>query len=93
MLHGKEHPLKFPTPEKIAGRRVYVDATRGRCAGCEGHVKTAVGKLPGILETRVSFEQGRAVVRFDEPQTTAAAISPAVDETGYRVTQSQMSQN
>lgn len=63
------------------------------CAGCEGHVKTAVGKLPGILETRVSYEQGRAVVRFDETQTSAAAISAAVDETGYRVTQSQTGQN
>ncbi|MBK8554987.1 MAG: mercuric transport protein MerTP [Lewinellaceae bacterium] len=72
---------------------VTLDIEGMTCASCEGHVKSAVDKLPGIIETNVSFEQGRAVVRFDETQTNTADINAAVYETGYRVTQSQLDQN
>lgn len=60
------------------------------CAGCEGHVLTAVNALPGILETNVSYDQGRAVVRFDKAKTSSAAITAAVDATGYRVAKSSL---
>jgi copper chaperone CopZ len=90
----------YPTAEKRAEiinptlvHTLTLDIEGMTCAGCEGHVKTAVSKLPGIIETSVSFEQKRAVVRFDETQTNAADINAAVDEAGYRVTQSQIDQN
>jgi len=72
---------------------VTLDIEGMTCASCEGHVKNAVGKLPGIIETNVSFEQGRAIVRFDNTRTNATDINAAVDETGYRVTQSRLNSN
>lgn len=58
------------------------------CSGCESHVQTALVALPGILETKVSYEKGQALVRFDPAKTSTAAITAAVDATGYHVSKS-----
>ncbi|MEZ0612359.1 mercuric transport protein MerTP [Fibrella sp. WM1] len=65
---------------------VYVTIKGMTCGGCEQHVKSEITKLKGIAATAISYPQGRAVVRFDPKQTSAAAIREAVSATGYQVT-------
>lgn len=55
------------------------------CTSCEEHVKHAVNKLPGILEVTANFEEGTAVVKFDESKTNQETIASAIDQTGYKV--------
>lgn len=55
------------------------------CTGCEEHVKSEIGKLPGISELEVSFEKGNALVTFDESKTDIEEVKSAVDKTGYKV--------
>jgi mercuric ion transport protein len=36
------------------------------CAGCEEHVNHEVNKLTGIIKTNVSYENGNAIIEFDQ---------------------------
>jgi copper chaperone CopZ len=54
------------------------------CSGCEHHVKTEINKLKGIVEVVVSYENGNAIVKFDNKQTTIEQIEKAINSTGYK---------
>lgn len=62
-----------------------IDITGMTCTGCEEHVKLEIGNLPGISKLEVSYEQGNAVVSFDESKTGIEEVKTAVDRTGYKV--------
>ncbi len=55
------------------------------CSGCEEHVKHAVNELPGILDVTANFEEGVAVVKFDESKINKETIIKTIDKTGYTV--------
>ena len=55
------------------------------CEACEEHVNHEVNKLPGIIESTVSYENRNAIVKFDVSKTTIKDITAAVDATGYKV--------
>ena len=56
------------------------------CAGCKEHVNHEVNKLSGILKSSVSYENGNAIVEFDNSKTSIAEIEKAINGTGYSVT-------
>ena len=56
------------------------------CAGCEEHVNHEVNKLSGILKSTASYENGNAIVEFDNSKTDIAEIKKAINSTGYTVT-------
>ncbi|WP_345243616.1 mercuric transport protein MerTP [Nibrella saemangeumensis] len=72
-------------PGKPAQQIAYVTIKGMTCEGCEHHVKSEVGKLKGVAETKVSYQQGNAVVKYDPKQTSTADIKKAVAATGYQV--------
>lgn len=57
------------------------------CAGCEGHVKSEVNKLNGIVSCKVSYEDGNTVVEFDNTRTNVQEVKTAIARTGYKVTE------
>ncbi|MDX1604263.1 MAG: cation transporter, partial [Salinimicrobium sediminis] len=56
------------------------------CTGCEGHVKSEVIKLNGIVSCKVSYEEGNTVVEFDSSRTNVEEVKTAIERTGYKVT-------
>jgi copper chaperone CopZ len=56
------------------------------CSGCEEHVNHEVNKLTGIIKTTVSYENGNAIIEFDQTQTNIDEIEKAIGNTGYSVT-------
>lgn len=56
------------------------------CSGCEEHVNHEVNKLTGIVKTTVSYENGNAIIEFDQTQTNIDEIEKAIRKTGYSVT-------
>jgi len=55
------------------------------CSGCEEHVNLEVNKLAGIIKTNVSYENGNAIIEFDQAQTDIETIQKAIEKTGYLV--------
>ncbi|GAA3744649.1 MULTISPECIES: mercuric transport protein MerTP [Flavobacterium] len=53
------------------------------CSGCEHHIKTEINKLEGIIEVLVSYEKGKAIVRFDNTKVSIEEIEKAINATGY----------
>jgi copper chaperone CopZ len=56
------------------------------CTGCEENIKHEVNKLTGIISSNVSYENGKAVVEFDNSKTNITEIEKAINSTGYSVT-------
>mgnify|MGYP001824958558 CR=1 FL=1 len=56
------------------------------CASCEAHVNHEVKKLNGIVNSKVSYENGNAIVEFDKTKTNETEIEKAINSTGYKVT-------
>ncbi|HLG40814.1 MAG TPA: mercuric transport protein MerTP [Chitinophagaceae bacterium] len=60
------------------------------CAGCEEHIKNAVAQIPGFIEVMADHTKGKASVKFDKTKTDIHKIITAIDETGYKVTSSEI---
>jgi len=60
------------------------------CSSCEHHVKTEISKLKGIVEVLVSYENGNAIVKFDNKQTSITEIEKAINSTGYKSLKSKI---
>lgn len=56
------------------------------CASCEEHVNHEVNKLNGIVISKVSYENGNAIIEFDTTKTNETEIEKAINSTGYKVT-------
>lgn len=56
------------------------------CSGCEEHVNHEVNKLNGIVNSKVSYELGNAIIEFDQTRTNDEEIEDAINSTGYKVT-------
>lgn len=56
------------------------------CASCEEHVNHEVNKLNGIVNSKVSYENGNAIIEFDKTKTNKTEIEKAINSTGYKVT-------
>jgi len=56
------------------------------CGSCEEHVKHEVNKLNGIVDTKVSYENGNAIIEFDKSKSNETEIEKAINATGYKVT-------
>lgn len=55
------------------------------CEACEAEVNHEVHKLPGIIESAVSYEKRNATIKFDISKTTIKDILAAISATGYKV--------
>lgn len=56
------------------------------CASCAEHVNHEVNKLTGIISSNSSYENGNAIVEFDNSKTNISEIEKTINSTGYSVT-------
>jgi len=56
------------------------------CESCELHITEALNKEKGILSSKVSFQNGNAIVQFDKSKTDKIKIEQTINSTGYKVT-------
>lgn len=56
------------------------------CASCEEIVNHEVNKLSGIVNSEASYENGNAIIKFDQTKTNKNEIEEAIKLTGYKVT-------
>jgi copper chaperone CopZ len=56
------------------------------CNSCAEHVNHEVNKLAGIINSNASYDNGSAIVKFDNSKTNVTEIEKAINSTGYSVT-------
>ncbi len=55
------------------------------CATCAMTIQDALSEVPGVVDARVNFALGKAVVDFDSNTVSESALKRAVEESGYKV--------
>ncbi len=56
------------------------------CNSCAKHINHEVNKLSGIISSNVSYDNGNAIVEFDNTKTNITVIEKIINSTGYSVT-------
>ncbi len=56
------------------------------CNSCAEHINHEVNKLSGIISSNVSYDNGNAIVEFDNSKTNIIVIEKTINSTGYSVT-------
>ncbi len=68
----------------VAGERSVTLAVDGMtCAACPYIVKQALAGVSGVRTVAVSFPEKKAVVTFDDGETSVAALSAATANVGF----------
>lgn len=68
-----------------ASREVRLDVRGMTCSGCAATIDHRLGKIEGIVDKQVSFEDRQAVVRYDSLQVSKDAILQTIRDIGYGV--------
>lgn len=72
--------------DKTAIQQVKLNIRGMTCEACSETINLALSKVPGVLEYKTEFKDGVSTVKFDTSKTNEQEITKAVNETGYKVT-------
>jgi|SRR5215213_168984 len=53
------------------------------CGGCATSVEKALKSTEGVEQVRVSFERGRAVIKYDAQKVTVAKLREVINNAGF----------
>ena len=53
------------------------------CGGCASSVEKALKSTEGVESVKVSFERGRAVIKYDDQKVTVDKLREVVQSTGF----------
>jgi copper chaperone CopZ len=73
-----------PTQSSPAVSTVTLTVEGMTCASCSVAVRTALKRLDGVRDARVSVEEKRAVVDYEPTKVTPQQMVDAVNKLGYR---------
>ena len=54
-----------------------------KCGSCEGHVRSALERAPGVVHATVSVKDGLGTIEYDPSRVTPGVLIAAVIQTGY----------
>ncbi|MEL0108336.1 MAG: mercury resistance system periplasmic binding protein MerP [Rhodospirillaceae bacterium] len=75
--------LLAPVTGFAAEKTVTLAVEKMTCVTCPYIVKKSLTKVKGVRKVEVSFAEKKAVVTFDDSQTTVAALTNATTENGF----------
>ena len=58
------------------------------CNMCVGHVTKALESVEGVKSAKVSLEEKKATIEYDDTVATISSLIAAVDDEGYTATAS-----
>lgn len=78
--------LAFSSFAVAAPQTVTLDVPGMTCSSCPITVKKALTKVDGVQQAKVSYEEGEAVVTFDDSKTSVEKLTLATANSGYSST-------
>lgn len=69
-------------------KAVKLDIEGMTCGSCAASVKSALGKLDGVRDVQISFEQKGGTVAFDAAKVNERSIVDAVNKSGFKAQRS-----
>ncbi len=80
-------PAEEPTPQKSDGtvnQKAVLNVSGMTCGGCASEVKSALMKVDGVKECKVSWKDGKAEVGFCCDPSKAQSLVKAVNKIGFK---------
>ena len=75
--------LAFGAGASQAATRTVTLRVKGMtCGGCVTSVENALKSTEGVKTVRVSFEKGKAVIKYDDQKVTVAKLREVINSTG-----------
>jgi len=76
--------LTFSASAVLAATRTVTLRVRGMtCGGCATSVEKALKSTDGVEDARVSFERGKAVIKYDDQKVTVDKLRAVIQSTGF----------
>ncbi len=76
--------LSFGANAVLAATRTVTLRVRGMtCSGCATSVEKALKSTEGVQDARVSFERGKAVIKYDDQKVTVDKLRMVIQSTGF----------
>lgn len=66
-----------------ATRTITIKVQGMTCGGCATRVEEALKSTEGVQEVQVSFEHGRAVIKYDDQKVTPEKLREVIQNTGF----------
>ncbi len=73
-----------PTEADTPTQKAVLKVSGMTCGGCASEVKSALTKVEGVKECKVSWKEGKAEVGFTGDQAKANELVKAVNKTGFK---------
>lgn len=54
------------------------------CAGCSTRLERVLNNLEGVETAKVSLEEKRATIKYDETKISLESIKEAIDDAGFK---------
>jgi copper chaperone CopZ len=64
-------------------RTVTIKVQGMTCGGCATRVEDALKSTNGVQEARVSYERGKAVIKYDDQKVTVDKLREVIQSTGF----------
>lgn len=80
-------PAEEPTSQKsdvTVNQKAVLNVSGMTCGGCASEVKSALMKVDGVKECKVSWKDGKAEVGFNGDPEKAQTLVKAVNKTGFK---------
>lgn len=75
--------LTFGAGASHAATRTVTLRVKGMtCGGCATSVENALKSTEGVVSVRVSYERGRATIKYDNQKVTVARLREVINGTG-----------
>lgn len=84
-LAGDRSPAPAAAARASAVETITLRIEGMTCKACEGHIRVALLKVPGVVAADVDYQTASARVTFQRGKATTGQLRQAVAKTGYRV--------
>lgn len=54
------------------------------CAGCSTRLEKVLNNLEGVETAKVSLEEKKATIKYDETKISLESIKEAIEDTGFK---------
>jgi copper chaperone CopZ len=89
IFYPKKEAKQIIVVDKSSVQQVELKIKGMTCEACTETINLALSKVPGILEYKTDYKTGSSNVKFDNSKTGESDIVKAVNETGYKVTETK----
>ena len=66
-------------------KNVVISISGMNCNHCAKRVEDSLNKVPGVVEAKVSFNEQKAIIKYNPEEVETGKLKDSIRSTGYKV--------